>query len=230
MRGGRRAAATLAWVAAFSVAFAFVEASVVIYLRALYYPEGFAFPLKVIPAGYLRVEIAREAATIVMLAALGVIAGWRPWEKFGFFLFAFGLWDIAFYAWLLGTIGWPVSLFDWDVLFLIPLPWIAPVIAPLAISLLMTVCGALAVLRSAGERHFHPGALSWALGLVGTSLILYSFVADTGAGLRGTVPAPYQYGLLVAGLIAFIAAFAVACRPPRAVPGGADGSRTFAPD
>lgn len=224
MNRQKRAGATLAWVAVFSVAFAFVEASVVIYLRALYYPEGFAFPLKLIPAGYLRVEIAREAATIIMLAALGVIAGWRPWEKFGFFLFAFGIWDISFYAWLLGTVGWPGSLFDWDILFLIPLPWIGPVIAPLAISLLMTICGTMVVLRSAGDQRFHPGALSWVLGVVGTSLILFSFMADTDAGLRSASPAPYHYALLVAGLIAFIAGFVFACRPVRAVPGSGDGS------
>ena len=224
MTGGRRAAATLAWVAIFSVAFAFVEASVVIYLRALYYPEGFAFPLKLIPAGYLRVETAREVATIIMLATLGVIAGWRPWEKFGFFLFAFGIWDIAFYAWLLGTVGWPGSLFEWDILFLIPLPWIGPVIAPLAISLLMTIFGSMMVLRSAGERRFHPGAVSWALGVVGTSLILYSFIVDTDAGMRGASPAPYHYGLFVAGLISFIAVFVFACRPARPLPGGGNGS------
>jgi hypothetical protein len=224
MTGGRHAAVTLAWVAVFSVAFAFVEASVVIYLRALYYPEGFAFPLKLIPAGYLRVEIAREAATIIMLATLGVIAGRRPWERFGFFLFAFGIWDIAFYGWLLGTVGWPGSLFDWDILFLIPLPWIGPVIAPLAISLLMTICGVMVVLRSAGERRFHPGALSWALGAVGTALIFYSFMADTNAGLRGASPLPYHYGLLVAGLLAYIAGFVVACRSARPFPGSGNGS------
>ncbi|HEX7571476.1 MAG TPA: hypothetical protein VF514_00170, partial [Bacteroidota bacterium] len=224
MTGGRRAAATLAWVAVFSVAFALVEASVVIYLRALYYPEGFAFPLKLIPPGYLRVEIAREAATIIMLATLGVIAGWRPWERFGFFLFAFGMWDIAFYAWLLGTVGWPGSLFDWDILFLIPFPWVGPVIAPVAISLLMTIFGGIVVLRSAGERRFHPGALSWALGVVGTSLILFSFMADTDAALRSAYPAPYHYGLLVAGLVSFITGFIFACRPARPVTGGTEPS------
>lgn len=224
MTGSRRAAATLAWVAVFSIAFAFVEASVVIYLRALYYPEGFAFPLKVLPAGYLRVEIAREAATIIMLGAVGVIAGRRPWQRFGFFLFAFGIWDIAFYLWLLGTIGWPGSLLDWDILFLIPLPWIGPVIAPLAISLLMTVCGAMLVTRSAGDRGFHPGALSWGLGVVATVLVLYSFTADTDAGLRGATPAPYHYSLLLAGMIAYVAGFVVACRPFRRIPGSGEGS------
>lgn len=215
MNGPRRAAVTLAWVAAFSVAFAFVEASVVIYLRALYYPEGFSFPLKLIPAGYLRVEIAREAATIIMLATTGIIAGWKPWERFGFFLFAFGIWDIAFYAWLLVTVGWPATPFDRDILFLIPLPWIGPVIAPVAISAFMILCGSVTVLRSAGDRHFRPGAVSWLLGIAGTAFILVSFMIDTDAGMRGTMPAPYNYGMLSAGLVAYIAGFLVACRPLR---------------
>ncbi len=219
MNGGRRVASTLAWVAVFSVAFAFVESSVVIYLRALYYPEGFAFPLKAIPAGYLRVEIAREAATVIMLATIGIIAGWKPWERFGFFLFAFGIWDIAFYAWLLGTIGWPASLFDWDILFLIPLPWIGPVIAPLLISLLMTFCGGDIVFRSAGARRFHPRALSWVMGALGTAFLLYSFMADTDAGIRGALPAPYHYGLLGAALAAYAAGFVFACRQGRLLPG-----------
>jgi hypothetical protein len=222
--GTRHPGPTLAWAAVFSLAFAFVEASVVIYLRALYYPDGFAFPLKVMQAGYLRVEIAREAGTMIMLACLGIIAGRKPWERFGYFLFAFGIWDVAFYAWLLAAVGWPASLFDWDILFLIPLPWIGPVIAPIAISLLMVTFGALVVLRSAREKGFHPGALSWALGLAGTSCLLYSFMADTDAGIRGASPFPYHYGLLAAGLAAYIAGFVIACRTGgRPLPGGPAG-------
>ncbi|HTY59093.1 MAG TPA: hypothetical protein VMF59_09755 [Bacteroidota bacterium] len=219
MTSGRHPGPALAWVAVFSLAFAFVEASVVIYLRALYYPDGFSFPLKLMQAGFLRVEIAREAATIIMLASVGIIAGFRPWERFGYFLFAFGVWDIAFYAWLLAAVGWPGSLFDWDILFLIPLPWIGPVIAPMAISLLMVAFGAVMVLRSAAEKRFRPGALSWALGLAGTASVLYSFMADTDAGIRGAYPIPYHYGLLAAGLAAYIAGFVTACRAARSMTG-----------
>ena len=215
MTGERHPGPTLAWVAVFSLAFAFVEASVVIYLRALYYPEGFTFPLKVMEAGYLRVEIAREAATMIMLACIGIIAGRKPWERFGYFLVAFGIWDVAFYAWLLVAAGWPASLFDWDILFLIPLPWIGPVVAPLAISLVMVTCGALVVLRSAGDKRFHPGALSWALGAAGTACLLYSFMSDTDAGVRGALPSPYHYWLLAAGLVAYVAGFIIACRAGR---------------
>jgi len=55
----------------FAIAFGYVEASVVVYLRAIYYPDMFEFPLKMIRTDHLVVELVREAATIVMLAASG---------------------------------------------------------------------------------------------------------------------------------------------------------------
>jgi len=212
----RRVPVSLAWVAVFAVAFALVEASVVIYLRALYYPGGFSFPLRDLPAGFLRLEVGREAATILMLLAVGVIAGAKPWEKFGYFIFAFGVWDLLFYFWLLVTIGWPASLLEWDILFLIPVPWIGPVIAPVLVSLLMVASGGIIAFRSAAGKTFHPRLLSWALGFTATALVLWSFTADTDAGLRGAAPAAYHYELLVLGLAAYIGGFAIACRTPPA--------------
>ena len=111
-------------VAVFAVAMAWVEAAVVFYLRRLvdriepYQPN----PLPI--AGDLGgAELVREAATLVMLLAVGWLAG-RAWRtRLGFFLAAFGVWDIFYYVFLRAMTGWPHSLFDWDVLFLIPLPW-----------------------------------------------------------------------------------------------------------
>src|SRR5512134_294061 len=97
----------LLWVSLFGVAFALVESSVVVYLRSLYYPEGFAFPLKLMSPQHVGVELSREAATIVMLAAIGVVAGSKAWEKFAYFLVAFGVWDIFYYVWLRVMLDWP---------------------------------------------------------------------------------------------------------------------------
>ena len=33
----------------FSIAMAYLESAIVVYLRLLYYPEGFFFPIKIIP-------------------------------------------------------------------------------------------------------------------------------------------------------------------------------------
>ena len=187
----------------FAVAFAFVESSVVVYLRALYYPEGFTFPLKEMPVDHLVVELAREFSTLVMLAAAGMLAGGSRWGKFSFFLIAFGVWDIFFYVWLKVLLHWPATLFEWDILFLIPVPWIGPVIAPVLISLFLITAGLL-ILRK--EEFFHPPILSWILAILGSGCILYSFTLDTGATLRFQMPRPYRYELFVLGIVMYVAA------------------------
>src|ERR1043166_3119153 len=83
------------------------------------------------------VELWREAATLVMLAAVGLLAG-RTWRRrAGYAALAFGVWDIFYYVFLRVISGWPRTLFDWDVLFLLPLPWWGPVLAPVSIAVLM---------------------------------------------------------------------------------------------
>lgn len=203
------------WVALFAIAFGYVEASVVVYLRAIYYPDMFEFPLKMIRTDHLVVELFREAATIVMLVAVGVLAGARGWQRFGFFLIAFGVWDIFYYVWLKVTLNWPATPADWDVLFLIPLPWIGPVYSAASVALLMTVCGTDIVVRTSHGRHFKPTFLSWLLAIAATASILYSFMHDTDATLRGQMPQPYKDYLLIAGLILYAVGYVRACRPPK---------------
>ena len=194
---------TILWIALFSIAFAFVEASVVVYLRAIYYPEGFAFPLKLMSSHHIAVELSREVATIVMLAAAGMLAGKSRWEKFSYFLIAFGVWDIFYYVWLKLTLHWPATLFDWDILFLIPLPWIGPVIAPVLVSFVMIAGGVLIIRRQEREGVFRTTRLMQALALIGTAVILYSFLNDTDATLGLQVPKPYRYELMAAGLLCY---------------------------
>jgi hypothetical protein len=202
---------TLFRVSFFAIAFGFVEASVVVYLRALYYPAGFAFPLAVMENRHLVVEILRELATILMLASVGYLAGGRAWERFGYFLVAFGVWDIFYYVWLKVLIHWPMSLTDWDILFLIPLPWIGPVFAPLIIALGMVFTGVLLVLRLWRGKHFRPDVAAWLLALAGTIVLLYSFMSDTGATLYGKGPRPYASGLLVAGMVLYTLSYLRSC-------------------
>jgi bacteriorhodopsin len=124
---------------------------------------------------------------------------------------AFGVWDIFYYVWLKVMLDWPASLNDWDILFLIPLPWIGPVIAPVLISLLMIACGSIIIARLEKEEAFHPGWMSWSLSAVGALVVLYSFMEDTSATLHGQQPAPYKYSLLVVFLILNLISFVLAC-------------------
>jgi len=125
----------LLWVTILSIAFAYVESSVVVYLRMVFYPEGFHFPLQVMPSGTLIIELGREFATIVMLAAIGYITGKSLIEKFFYFILSFGIWDIFYYIWLKVFLNWPSSLLEDDILFLIPVPWVGPVITPVIVSI-----------------------------------------------------------------------------------------------
>lgn len=88
------------------------------------------------PPSLLSVELMREAATMVMLVSLALLAASKARERCAIFLWTFALWDVSYYAALWATIRWPTSLADFDVLFLIPVPWIAQVWFPLLVSAL----------------------------------------------------------------------------------------------
>jgi len=200
----------LLWLTVFAITMAFVESAIVVYLRAIYYPDGFRFPLKAITDYKIVIEVLREAATVSMLLSVAFLAGKNCWERFAYFMYSFGLWDIFYYVWLRVLLNWPASLFDWDILFLIPLPWISPVIAPVSISLLMIIFSILISRLIHQGRDFKPTLFSIILALSGIVLILYSFMYDVNATLHQQMPMPYHYDLLIAGNGLFIAAFVTA--------------------
>ncbi len=161
-------------------------------------------PLPVI-GGIAAVELPRELATLVMLFAVGVLAGknWRA--RWGYALLAFGVWDIFYYVFLKVICGWPHSLLDWDVLFLIPLVWWGPVLAPVLISLLMILWGTLVSRVDAPQSSTSRSA--WLLNFVGGILALYAFMADSlrvaGNGLesiRTMLPVQFNWPLFLAAL------------------------------
>ena len=140
------------WAVVFAIAFAGVESAVVVYLRKIFFNGGFRFPLLVKWQGgkhvidpLIRIEFYREIATIIMLTAVSCVAGKNRIQKFCFFIIIFGIWDIFYYVWLYVMIRWPESLMTWDLLFYVPLPWVGPVMTPLAISLAMAVGGSFII-------------------------------------------------------------------------------------
>ena len=166
-------------VALFAVAFAWVESAVVFYLRThVDRLEPYqANPLPLI--GDLGpVELVRELATMIMLLTVGMLAGktWRA--RMAYTALAFGLWDIFYYVFLKVMYGWPRSLLDWDILFLIPLPWWGPVLAPVLIASLMVLWGTFVT----QFEHTPPPGLSnvrvWLLAFIGMAIALYVFMVD----------------------------------------------------
>ena len=182
LRTERPLKARTAWwvVVLFAIAMAWVESATVYYLRVLVdRVEPYqANPLPI--SGALGpVELVREAATLVMLLTIGALAG-RTWHtRFAYSAIAFGVWDIHYYVFLRLMCGWPRTLFDWDVLFLLPLPWWGPVLAPVSIALLMILWGTLATQTSAPRPVTSLTWRLWWLNWLGIALALYVFMADS---------------------------------------------------
>lgn len=198
---------TLVAVLVFAVAMAFVEAAVVVYLRTIYGFTGFETVLQGMSPDHLAVELFREAATIVMLAMVSLLVGRHGWERFGYFIILFGTWDIFYYIWLKATIGWPPSLTEWDVLFLIPVPWTGPVIAPILISGLMINTGIWLTNLYARGLRFRATSVTWVLVILGIGIILYSFMKDARLVMEHRLPDEYWYSLLAIGLVLIFVGF-----------------------
>ena len=146
----------------FAASFGFVEAAVVIYLRAAvgllpgyqgtlsdvvrlsgeFYQQSQA--ITQFPRSLLTVELFREAATILMLASVAWLASSNARARWATFLWTFAIWDIVYYAALWALVRWPASWNDADVLFLIPVPWLSPVWFPLLVSVLAVLAVLLA--------------------------------------------------------------------------------------
>ena len=47
---GAASARRTPWISLYAVSMGFLEAAVVVYLRELYYPDGFRFPILMLPA------------------------------------------------------------------------------------------------------------------------------------------------------------------------------------
>lgn len=208
----------------FATAFGYVEAAVVVYLRAVYQPirlelhPGIA-PHDLLPAitldqlrahgreveRQLYVELGRELATLVMLASVawGMCRSRREW--FAFFALMFAVWDIAYYVFLRLTIGWPATLFDWDILFLLPVIWTAPVIAPVLVSCGLIVGSVWTIVREGGGRPLRLPVWCW-LGMTAAGLVvIVAFCWDWRNIQAGGVPAPFRWDVFLAGLLCGLA-------------------------
>ena len=165
-------------LATFGVAMGFLEAVVVVYLRLLFYPEGFAFPLRPMSPALLSIESLREISTMVMLITVSILAGSGFLRRFSFFLIIFGVWDIFYYVWLKALVNWPSTLLDWDVLFLIPVIWTGPVLAPVICSGTMIALGGYFLVLLNKGYSVRMRRSEWFLMGIGTLLIFFTFVWD----------------------------------------------------
>ncbi len=195
-------------VVVFALAMAWVESAVVYYLRTVIdridpYQSN---PFPVI-GGLGPVELARELATMIMLFTVGMLAGqtWR--SRLGYSALAFGVWDIFYYVFLKCAIGWPPSLLTDDILFLLPLPWVGPVLAPLIVSICLIAAGATIVRRDAAGPPVVIAPLRWLFIVAGGALVLATFLLDTGATIHHQLPGRFNWFLFTTGILVGLSAF-----------------------
>jgi hypothetical protein len=215
----------------FGVAFGCIEAAVVVYLRGLYepihqrlYPGSAAndlFPVlrleQLDDAGpqvrrWLHTELVREVATLLLLAAMGLAVGHNGRAGFAAFVVAFGVWDVFYYVFLRLFVDWPGSLLDWDLLFLLPVPWAGPVLAPVLVALTMVGAGGLVLWREHAGRPVRAAGRHWAGLAAGGLVVVAAFCWDWQGTLAGEMPAAFPWPLFAAGEGVGVAAFALAWR------------------
>ena len=172
----------------FSIAFAYIEAAVVVYLRAIFHPEGFTFPLTdfgITPSWkrLLLTEIGREAASMVLISTAAWLFGQTLQQRFAYFLAIFAVWDIFYYIWLKILINWPSSIMDWDILFLIPITWASPILAPVLISLTLLLFAVIILYRYTCARPLEITVMDW-LGFIVAGLVAVVSFCIAGRHIR----------------------------------------------
>jgi len=199
-------------VVVFGIAFAYIESAVVVYLRAIFHPNGFTFPMEVFDLSslgrrLLLTEIGREAATLVLITTGAWLFGRNIRERFAYFLIIFAIWDIFYYVWLKVLIDWPASIMDWDVLFLMPFTWASAVLYPVLVSIMMLVFAVIILHRNSCARPLKVTIIDWLGFFLASVVVVISFCI---AGLHVTEPnfqSYFYWPLFAAGYVLAIVVF-----------------------
>ncbi|EIF51291.1 hypothetical protein [Sulfurovum sp. AR] len=191
----------LLWLTIWGVVFGYMEAAVVVYLRDIYYPEGFSFPLVIIEDRILLTELLREAATLLLIWVTVSLAYNRLQSRFAAFFLLFGLWDIFYYIFLKLLLDWPESLNTWDILFLIPAPWVGPVWAPVLVSIGFVYAGTTLLFYHQKKRFLHFDRMFILFELFSALLIIVSFMIPGSSILDQNMPTDFPWILFLTGFL-----------------------------
>lgn len=196
----------------FSIAFGYIEAAVVVYLREIFYPGGFNFPLSIslideISRRLLLTEIGREAATLVLIVTGAWLFGRNLRQKVAYFLTIFAVWDIFYYIWLKVFLDWPASIMDWDILFLIPMPWAGPVLAPVLVSVVMLIFAVVILYRDCSARPVKVTLYDWLVFFIAAVIIIASFCIPGPHTAQEDYASYFYWSLFAVGLLPAVLVF-----------------------
>jgi hypothetical protein len=131
-----------------------------------------------LPGRIALTEFLREIATLIMLLGIGFLAGRNFSQRFAWFIYSFAIWDIFYYVFLKLILNWPSSWLTWDILFLIPVIWTGPVLAPVLVSLTMIVLSFIILYFEQKNEQFVIHRPVIFLVILGSVLIFISFILD----------------------------------------------------
>ncbi|MBN2183489.1 MAG: hypothetical protein JW715_16380 [Sedimentisphaerales bacterium] len=197
----------------FGIAFGYIEAAVVVYLREIFYPNGFNFPLSIsiidsVSRRLLLTEVGREASTLVLIVTGAWLFGRNLRQRVAYALTIFAVWDIFYYVWLKVLLNWPASIMDWDILFLIPVVWAGPVLAPVLVSLVMLLFAAVILYRDSLDRPIKTRFYDWIAFFVASLIIVVSFCIPGPHTAEQNYSSYFYWTLFAAGLLFAVVAFA----------------------
>ena len=202
----------LLWLTLFTITFGYCESALVYYLHDLFYPDGFSYPFLPFHMKMLVVDMVREIAATLVIVVVVCMAARGLWRRFALFMYVFGLWEILYYTGLYILEGWPKSLLSNDLIFLVPVPWSGPVLAPMLISVFLILSAAVIIGAELKTGRFAPGWVPPALTLLGWALMLYAFMVDFMKVYQRQIPGPYRWDLFAIGMVLWIAAILLAIR------------------
>jgi len=188
------------WLTVWGICFGLLEAAFVFYLRRIYYPDGFQFPALLMLDPVMKVELAREAVTVIMLWAAAELTRKTRAGKIAVFMFLFGVWDIFYYIFLKIMAGWPESLATWDILFLLPFVWAGPVWSPVLVSLVLMASGIIIIKLEEKGAVIKPAPLYWIGEMAAALLIILSFALPGFEVRAGQTPVSFPWVIFFCGL------------------------------
>ena len=190
---------TLSWLYVWGIAFGYIEAAIVIYLRKIYYPDGFSFPIVLADIDIAAVEILRELMTLIIIWAMAELTFRTFIKKLAGYMIIFGIWDIFYYIFLKIFLDWPESYLTWDILFLIPLPWVGPVLAPVLVSLSLIYTGIIILVEMDRGYRFQFDKKFWIMEIMAGIIIIISFMIPGIVVINQTVPESFPWVIFLAG-------------------------------
>lgn len=189
-------------VSLFAIAMGLLEAICVVYLRQILLPPDGSLNNIAFSNFDFTIEVIREITTLVMLLTIAILAAYNWRTRLAMFFLAFGIWDIFYYIGLKIFLNWPATILEWDALFLVPVNWYGPVLAPVLISVYFITVSVIIVLREATGKKLHITKSAILLQLLTFVTWYYSFTKDSSLISEfGYESATYSWLLFVLGII-----------------------------